>query len=117
MNKQEFEQLSGIFDEIAFIEKLEQMAKNSGNGGLLFMATPAIPRIHFSSNWALQSSDNCITIPENLSRLILANLVSYKDVAKDIVSNLAVVDKSAIPDPPEDDADVDTPESEDNSED
>lgn len=116
MDKQEFEQLSGIFDEIAFIEKLEQMAKNSGNGSLLFTATSVIPRIHIGCGWQ-QSHNDFITIPENLSVLILANLVSYKDVMKDIVSNLAVVDKSAVPDPPEDDADTDTPESEDNSED
>lgn len=118
MNKQEFQQLSDIFDDIAFIEKLEQMAKNNGGqGGLIFMVASSIPRVNLCGYPFQPTSNALLTIPENLSKNILADLVSYKDAMKEMLENLAVVDKSSIPESPEENTKPDNTGGEESSED
>nr|DAK54578.1 MAG TPA: hypothetical protein [Caudoviricetes sp.] len=85
MEKNECKKLTEMFDEIEFIERLEQFTNNADNGVRL-LVTPQ------GSNY------KPIVFPEKIASFVLGTLVGYKDSLKDILANLQVVDKSIIPD-------------------
>ena len=88
MEKKECKQIGEMFDEIEFIERLEQFAANAKNG-IRILATPQC------------SNFKPIAFPASISNFIMGSLASYKDSLKDILTNLRVVDKSVLPDPEE----------------
>lgn len=88
MEKKECKKLTEMFDEIDFIERLEQFTKNADNG-VRILVTPQC------------SNYKPIVFPEKITSFVLGTLVSYKDSLKDILANLQVVDKSIIPDEPD----------------
>lgn len=99
MDKQELQQLVSISDDIAFIEKLEQIAKNS-NDNLKFMVMPESVGIRFFNGMPCQSGFTPIVLPKELSKHVMATLVSYKDSLQDMMDNLYVVDRSMKPEDP-----------------
>lgn len=88
MEKNECKQLAEMFDEIDFIERLEQFVKNANNS-IRIMANPKC------------SNFKPIVFPENVASFVLGSLTSYKDSLKDLLANLKIVDKSAVPEEPE----------------
>lgn len=88
MEKNECQQLCEMFDEIDFIERLEQFVKNANNG-IRIMANPQC------------SNFKPIVFPDNVASFVLGSLTSYKDSLKDLLSNLKIVDKSVVPEEPE----------------
>lgn len=76
-----------MFDEIDFIEMIEQSAKNEETN---FGIIAHYQNTHFRP----------IVFPKNITSFILGSLTSYKDSLKDILSELKIVDKSVVPDEP-----------------
>ena len=94
MEKFECQKLMDMFNEIEFIEHVEQVGKNARK-----MALVVIPL----------GSINTIQFPDGLYALVMETLGAHKETLKEQLKTLQLVDATPEPEPePEPDTDTDT---------
>lgn len=119
MDKLQCQEISDLFDQVEFIERLEKMANNQGAIG--FAAVLAQPVRCFDPRHLYKNSSP-ISIPRNIGKVLYEALQDYKEELKDLLENLEIIDSSEYLDPDEgdeedgggeDEEETDEPEDED----
>lgn len=84
MEKQECKKLNGLFDEVEFIENLEQYVRNARNG-VKMMVNPVC--FDFKP----------VVFPKGLTEFVLNALTTYKETLIETLDNLKIVDTTDEP--------------------
>ena len=108
MKKAECLELSHMFEDIDFVEKLDQHVSNSKQG-VIFSAHPCT----FYPHQAEQSPG--FNFPPRISRFLWEQLMIYKETNKEVLENLTIIDKTLLPEEPEQPTNPDENENPDES--